>query len=288
MARPKQRNGPPQSKGIHTTPSIRSASVAIFIEDLFCMLPVLQFLHSGSVVTMGVHLAKLAGSCSDERKQLVSMMLAVFDEQGYVVVPSLLSDLQLTALHKAFLNVPKLRWEPRDPNNRWSCTHRLNNLDPDWPLVWQCPMVDAFVKGVCELLDCQVCVGSVGGDVVSPGARAQQLHSDWGRYDLCSMKYGYIMAVSIATVDVGAELAPLRICSWSDRRGHKYPQFGIETSDLCVSVTMQRGDLLIRDVRTCHGGSANFSSVSRPLPGGQIYCSQSCTGTCFLHKHWSK
>ena len=103
MARPKQRNGPPRSKGIHTTPSIRSASVAIFIDDLFCMLPVLQFLHSGSVVTMGVHLAKLAGSCSDERKQLVSMMLAVFDEQGYVDVPSLLSDLQLGGL--AFVRV---------------------------------------------------------------------------------------------------------------------------------------------------------------------------------------
>ena len=102
-------------------------------------------------------------------------------------------------------------------------------------------------------------------------------------YSTRSMARGYVLAIPVATSDHEVDGGLLRIGSWSNMQTHAYPIFLHELPSLCESLRMRRGEMLIRDVRACHGGSAHAGQLDRPLPGIQIYCTPNCQGTCFRH-----
>ena len=227
--------------------------------------------------------------CSDARLVgdidtfCLSLVLDKFYQHGYIVVPSLLSPDALDMLHDCHLR--SSHWRIGNPcSRRWSCTNPCNNHGDDrWRVIWEAPLAARMLMMASKFCELPMCIGSAGGDLVQPGAQAQSLHSDWPRYSARSMKWGFILAVSVAVTDHEESGGLLRLGSWSDLPTHEYPDLPLESVDLCECLHMKRGDMLIRDVRVCHGGSAHAGQFDRPLPCVQIYCTSCCQGTCFDH-----
>ena len=216
-------------------------------------------------------------------KSSLSPLFDKFYEDGFVVVPSLLSPHCLDQLHDCILRSP-FRRQGNPCSKRWSCTNPGNNgHDNRWRCMWESPIAKAMLQLAASYCKLPMCIGSSGGDVVQPGAQAQSLHSDWTRYSVRSMKFGFVLAISVAVTNHEKNGGLLRIGSWSNFETHKYPDLPLESQDLCESLQMKRGDMLIRDVRACHGGSAHAGRLDRPPPGVQIYCTPCCQGTCFEH-----
>jgi len=114
--------------------------------------------------------------------------------------------------------------------------------------------------------------GRVGGDVVEQATESHQsLHSDWWSYDLHNMKFGYALCVSIACRDIGPEFGPIRFVPWSELK--RYSQFPKDEDDVVDGsnfLNMHAGEILVRDCRCAHGGTANSTSLPRALPGAQV------------------
>ena len=98
----------------------------------------------------------------------------------------------------------------------------------------------------------------------------QWTHSDWDEYDTSSMKWGFALSISVACSDIPVNHGPIAVFPWSNRRYRKtpYPQYDRYNQQFCV--TMLEGEILIRDVRAAHCGTANMYSMPRALPGFQI------------------
>ena len=228
------------------------------------------------------------GACLSIDASLVTMIKDSLDSKGYAVFPSGCTSKELDALELAF--VSSSTWSTREPNNRWSCTHPSNNEQPGWSVLWTAPNIVAVLEAVANHCESTICVGPCGGDMCYPNARAQQLHSDYPKYDLCSMRHGFSLAVSIAVHDVSD--GPLRIVPWDKTvlkggNGEWYPTTPLTERPLAAELLcMKRSDCLIRDVRAPHGGSSHFGSVPRMLPGIQFYCTACCTGRCNSHQHF--
>ena len=187
----------------------------------------------------------------------------------------------LDQLHDCYLQSPF--WRQRCAK-RWSCTNPSNNYQDDrWRCMWEAPIASCMLQWAASYSEYPICIGSSGGDFVEPGALAQGLHTDWVEYSVRSMKWGFILAISVAVTDHEENGGLIRIVSWSNFETHKYPQLPSESPDLCKSLQMKRGEMLIRDVRACHGGSAHSGLFGRPLPSVQAYCTPCCRGKCFKH-----
>ena len=133
---------------------------------------------------------------------------------------------------------------------------------------------------LCDALDLLApnwTIGTRGGDKVKAGSQSHQLlHSDWPEYSTRSMKKGFALAVSLAVHDVPSHRAAIRVVPWSAPGWTELDDDGTYAD--CIGgmrqgfyAEMLAGDILIRDVRAAHAGSANHASQDRVLPGVQIY-----------------
>ena len=204
----------------------------------------------------------------------------VVDEKGFVVFPSGLQDNALQEIAEAFMSSPK--WVGRSPGNRWSVNSEANyNQNQSWQRLHQ-GLAGQVLTQLAQRSGHPLCIGVAGGDYALP-CNAQSLHSDFLSYDICCMIYGYSLCVSVAVEDIKVEDGPIRIVPWSDRNGHAFPDMISEHPSMAVMVTMKKGDMLIRDVRCPHGGSAKFTEKGRLLPGLQVFSKAICKGNCHVH-----
>jgi len=211
---------------------------------------------------------------------------AHLDHHGYAVLDSGLSNDQLEELHTCFMNAPTHTWTSRAPGHRHSCSHGDNGVHSNtaWGYIYNNPMADAFLEIVARHTESSVCIGVSGGDLCEPGALAQSLHSDFCSYEICCMKWGFSLSISVATRDISISDGPMRIVPWSNRAGHSYPDMLLEEPLMATPLCMKAGEMLIRDVRCPHGGSAHFGSAPRALPSTQVYSTGCCRGNCHIHK----
>ena len=118
----------------------------------------------------------------------------------------------------------------------------------------------------------------IGGDVVpAKELTSQRLHTDWGTMATSSMVYGFCLAVSVAPGDIDPTMAPLCLIPWSEpcaRKNSGSYYFGLGELPASYLLTLKKGEIMIRDVRACHGGTPNVSSVPRCLPGFQVLSPQ--------------
>ena len=230
---------------------------------------------------MGAHVAKDYTLTITFDKDATSDILAdMLDHRGYVVFPSWWCEDSLRQITDAFMNSPK--WSLRSPGLRWCVNAEVNyDTNPIWARLHY-GLPGATLVSLSRRSGKALCVGIAGGDYADVNSNAQSLHTDYMGYDLRSMQYGYVLAVSIAVAPIGKEDAPIRIVPWSDKRGLEYPDFPQEDPEMAEMVTMQKGDILIRDVRCPHGGCVNTSSNPRLLPSLQVFSHQCCRR---CHRH---
>ena len=99
----------------------------------------------------------------------------------------------------------------------------------------------------------------------------QTIHQDWN-VDLCTMRYGYGLVISLAVHDITFDMGAMRILPWSNRANHKLQSVSEETQwSLHHRATLRAGQLFIRDCRCLHGGTPNETDVDRYLPSLQVW-----------------
>ena len=90
------------------------------------------------------------------------------------------------------------------------------------------------------------------------------------------MENGFALYVSHAVHDVPRDRAAIRVVPWSAPGWTELDDHG-KYADCCEGkrkgfyAEMKAGDILIRDVRAAHAGSANHVSRDRVLPGVAVY-----------------
>ena len=92
-------------------------------------------------------------------------------------------------------------------------------------------------------------------------------------YPICSMKYGYALAASIALEDVASGFGPLRMLPWSERQNCvPFTEFEekLECSSRRSLLCVPKGCIFVRDVRCPHSGSPNLYDRPRVIASVQI------------------
>ena len=115
-------------------------------------------------------------------------------------------------------------------------------------------------------------IGTPGGDRVGPWCTEYEpLHSDSWWYPLTSMRFGYNLVVSISCTASKIHVGPIRLRGWDDLKDYnQFPSVEVEANKSACAVLMEPGEMLVRDCRCAHGGSANFSDETLILPGFQV------------------
>ena len=129
-------------------------------------------------------------------------------------------------------------------------------------------------------------IHTIGGDFVHPGAlTGQHVHADGrgsGGWDErpkdADEEFCPWAVASIAVHDIDENMAPLLFYGWEAMYQHSEstpPESGdvlLSRSD--AAVTMRRGDILIRNPKVWHAGSANLGNHVRYLPGMVFDCTK--------------
>ena len=134
-----------------------------------------------------------------------------------------------------------------------------------------------------KILGHNFCYGGTGVDVAFPGTVYQHLHSDDSAsdpydHDQTDVRHRWWQPAMVLAGpllnDWNNENGPMRIVPWTAMNASEYRKIarhGISYNDerdrefLTAYVEGERGDLLIRDPRTLHGGTPNHTSDPRPM-----------------------
>jgi hypothetical protein len=168
-----------------------------------------------------------------------------------------------------------------DESKRYSMNCRANIKD----LAWDCLMKEVWkAEGLCVLLGKlmgvlpeDVEVVNCGGDNCKAGCKwSQRLHSDQNDQRKCIMdEDGKWLVASWAVHDIGENQGPLYFVGKQAMNSfpHELPPTGFQHEadwNAVVGgskVTMETGDVLVRDPRVWHAGTPNTTSEDRYLPG---------------------
>ena len=117
--------------------------------------------------------------------------------------------------------------------------------------------IDAITGG-----DDTLCIDRLGGDCIEAGCNEPQddgrWHSDWEALSFGQgSAHGVTLGLSLAVMDVTEEMGPTNIL----------PANGDQSEASMIKLTMNKGAVLIRDIRVLHRGGANTSALDRVLPG---------------------
>ena len=161
-----------------------------------------------------------------------------------------------------------------DPEE-WDKRYSMN----DWEN-WKCDAwlrVQLLLQPIFEeLIGHGTEVRTLGGDTVRAHALTDQyIHSDGytqrpNDADLCLVEW---LVASVAVHDIERYQAPMWICSWETMMSWKDDVPPTEPADVDRLTqagkycTMHKGDLLLRDPRVWHKGTANKTRMIRFLPG---------------------
>jgi len=202
----------------------------------------------------------------------------VFDRHGFAIFKTDLAMASLDALHQQCLDTDQHFWSTRGPG-RFSINAVGNaELSGFKELIASCNLNTFLTHIICYGLRQPPCDGAWspgvrGGDVVQPHTLwNQEMHSDAWYYKLNHMQYGFYIAVSVACCDILADNAPIRAIPWSICNHYRdFPvDLSLEAPTGSTSLLLHKGEVIIRDVRACHAGSANFTDETRMLPGFQV------------------
>jgi len=201
-------------------------------------------------------------------RQDVKYAARCLDDHGLVVFKSQLSHSDLDEWLEAMHNVNQAGLSEREPFDN---THFSYNGCPDLPLEKYMELIldPNFRRVVNALLTPGWTVRpSMGGDVVRAGSTSHQLlHSDWPDYKTNSMRWGYALVCSIALEDIPEDFAAIRFNPWSTPKATWYENRDSNWELRGSSVSLKKGDILLRDCRCPHSGMPNKHDRDRVLPG---------------------
>ena len=142
---------------------------------------------------------------------------------------------------------------------------------PEWKfsLAWQVALheiLEGKVRRYLDIItnmDTDIVIDRLGGDIVEAGCSVPQIwHSDWPSLALPECIHEAAIGISIAVMNITPDMGPIEIVPSGMARGtHSDP------ASFAVCCNMNKGDVLIRDVRCIHRGGGNSSYQDRLLPG---------------------
>ena len=241
---------------------------------------------------MGNNVQPASSNCSSassamtpfSRKLKVSTvedMISVFDTYGACIVDTDCCQQDLDLVERwMFDNLAIAR---SSGDGRWSLTNNTNRMLPVFQPLLESQAIAFWIRSLIAYSLAgwmgphrDFLVTRVGGDMVERFVESfQGLHSDDNGYDLNSMSRGISMCVSVAPRLIHPAFAPIRLIPWNVMTKQPYPD-GLHDAKLQHDwyVTMQAGEMLIRDSRVCHSGTPNLTENWRCLPGFQVLTPQ--------------
>jgi ectoine hydroxylase-related dioxygenase (phytanoyl-CoA dioxygenase family) len=132
-----------------------------------------------------------------------------------------------------------------------------------------------WVRAVCEaVLGPQYSIVELGFDIPFPGAVGQPWHRDFPMPELTrTRRHLNSLAFNLTGVDTIEDMGPFEIAhgtQWDEDSGFEHGMFPPRENypryrELAVRKYPQRGDISVRSALTIHRGTANHSSMSRPV-----------------------
>jgi hypothetical protein len=192
-------------------------------------------------------------------------LIADFHRDGWVVLPGVLPPDRSPAWRDAFLPLHERQIAVDPPNrgpHRWHCY--LPFAAPfDDALLWAHPQVLEVVHGV---LGSDAAATVIGSDTPRTGAIAQDVHQDLA--DLAGQEAlaTFCIGLNLALVPFTEENGPMELWPGS----HRWPAVGVDRNAAVagrpgLKPLLQPGDILLRDLRLWHRGTANRSRSPRPM-----------------------
>ncbi|MBA2481930.1 MAG: phytanoyl-CoA dioxygenase family protein [Planctomycetes bacterium] len=206
---------------------------------------------------------------------------AAFHRDGFVAVSGSLTADQLGFAQRGAARViaEETSETPLERANRGFARYSFGDqmAHPEWTMLTDLPTILPIIDRIWGSEDHQ-CVGG-GGDYSLPGASIQCLHSDLsdflndplGQTTVRDLPTPFIV-VNFLMVDFTVANGAIRFVPGTQRSRTPIPAIADEpewmrTLQLCAPA----GTAVIRDVRCWHGGSANRSSMIRPMTSVGYY-----------------
>ena len=107
-------------------------------------------------------------------------------------------------------------------------------------------------------MDANIVIDRLGGDVVEAGCTTwPHWHNDWPDLKISDAAKEAVLGICIAVTNITEDMGPIQII----------PAEAGTDEDQAVTCIMDKGSVLIRDIRRRHRGNINVSSKDRILPG---------------------
>jgi hypothetical protein len=210
---------------------------------------------------------------------LVASAAAHLDQSGWVVLRGCTNGDHIRALGAAMMRDAS-RLRPHSETHRVRAPGHIGQVPPLRPELMFCdivcnPTVVAIAKAV---MGGNPYLAHYTGHTLMPGATRQPIHLDLGHLwpNLQTAHPLYMLAVNIAVIDVDEENGSMEIWDASHRvidpptiapRSLCLGEEGVaKYSDLMpMRISLNAGDILLRDMRLWHRGRENASALPRPM-----------------------
>jgi hypothetical protein len=187
---------------------------------------------------------------------------------GYCILPGLLPLPVIQRWHDAFMPIhAAVCARPDIPTNRGPARRYMDlPFAPPFsdPLVQEHPAILALVDA---MLGPDTVLLHFGTDTPEAGSENQGIHSDLPELfpELGLVLPTYVLTVNIPLVDITAENGPFEGACGTHRLTHADGQARVASGEIPLTpILMKRGDVLVRDPRMLHRGTAN-PGAARPV-----------------------
>lgn len=200
---------------------------------------------------------------------------AIFHRDGFVCVRDTLTPAQLQFAQAGAARVIQEQTDA-DPQRQGNRGHHRYSFGtqthhPEWAMLLDLPKLLPIIDKIWGSPDYQ-CTGA-GGDYSLPGAEIQPLHSDMGDFFNDPLKQvnfrdvpAPFIVVNFTMVDFTRENGAIRFIPGTQRSHAPIPTVEQEPDWMKNSIVCApAGTAVIRDVRCWHAGTANTSSMIRPM-----------------------
>jgi hypothetical protein len=205
-------------------------------------------------------------------KDLVESKAAEYQKRGFVIIEGA---LEAATANNLLNEINEHRsWFRQEPNSNWrnAAGTRYSLNSPTWKfsVAWQYALFEILEGPTRRYLDAitggdeNIVIDRLGGDVVEAGCvEEQELHDDWPNLTIPAVAQEAAIGVSLAVTDITAEMGSIEIVPADLEKNVDARAL----EDAAVACTMEKGDVLIRDIRRTHRGGVNTSEEDRVLPG---------------------
>lgn len=199
----------------------------------------------------------------------VEKIAQIFHRDGFALVSDALTPDQLSYVQAGASRVmaDQMQETPLEQANRGYARYSFGNcmIHPEWILLIDLPTILPILDGIFGGPD-YIC-SSASGDYNGPGAEAQALHRDiqnnihdpLNQIQLWDMPPPWVV-VNYLMCDITDMNGPIRMIPHTHRIRFPVPSHAEEPNRMkCSTICAPAGTVLIRDVRTWHGGTDNKS-----------------------------